>query len=323
MGFTLTSSHRKYIGYAFLIIFIVLIVPVKNYLTPKKLKRDHSRFLDTMEVAPVEYKGEMIIVTFERGADKSGVAESFGRKIVIYDNKNYNKIAEVPWDKGLGSAIVEDGKLFVFGSSDWSKYNNCIYKVQLELSGEPRIIQEDTVFCAGKNKRIFNSSVAKAKNGFVIAYEEDENKTNVFYTAFLKSESLLDFENLNINFRKGTYTACPTIRYSNGYYHLFFLDRTQFEDGSKRYTTKMSFAKELQSLSEDDLTVVLDPKFGLSNNNSDFDLVEYDGSTYLFYAESDQQTWAKVYTAIFNDSEEQFLKFLRESEALEVNNREH
>ena len=312
MSFTLTTSHRIYIGFTFLVISIALIVLVNNFFTPKEIKRDHSRFLDTMETAPVEYKGEMIIITFERGGN-----ESFGRKIEVYDYKNYKKIAEVPWDKGLGSAIVIDDKLFVFGSSDWSKYSNCIYKAELELGDKPRILQEEPVFCAGENKRIFNTSVAKTENGFVIAYEEDENKTNVFYTAFLKSENLSDFENLNINYRKGTYTACPTLRYRDGFYHLFFLDRIKLKDGSERFITKMTFAKDLALFPEENLTVVLDPKFGLSINNSDFDLVEHEGNTYLFYAEGDQKTWAKVYSAIYKGSEKQFFRDLRNRKVLE------
>jgi len=43
----------------------------------------------------------------------------------------------------------------------------------------------------------------------------------------------------------------------------------------------------------------------------------YIGYTFLFYAEGDQKTWAKVYSAIYKDSEKQFFRDLRNRKVLE------
>jgi len=43
----------------------------------------------------------------------------------------------------------------------------------------------------------------------------------------------------------------------------------------------------------------------------------YIGYTFLFYAEGDQKTWAKVYSAIYKGSEKQFFRDLRNRKILE------
>lgn len=293
----------------FICLFIILtagLYVLNDYFETKKLTRDFSRSLPTMEAAPVVLNEKLLVITFERGG-----SESFGRNIVIYDGKSYQEIARIPWDKGLGSAIVVDNELYVFGSSDWSKYSNCIFKAHVILEKKPRIASEDKIYCAENNNRIFNTSVAKTDSGYVVAYEEDENKSNIFYTSFLESNSLKSFKKLSTNFRKGTYTACPTIRFSEGYYHLFFLDRDSSVSGFPIYSTKMVFAKKLNELVPNTSVLVLDPFDGLSVNNSDMDFMEFAGKTYLFFSESDQRTWAKVYRANYNASESKFLSDLR------------
>ena len=41
-------------------------------------------------------------------------------------------------------------------------------------------------------------------------------------------------------------------------------------------------------------------------NNSDVDLFEYEGNTYVFYATGDQQTWGTVRLAMFPASLQEF-----------------
>jgi len=287
------------------IVTLVSYVFYKNYENTY-IVRDYSSYLPTMEATPIVYNGKLLLVTFDRKAE-----DSFGRKVGIYDALTFKKITELNWDKGLGTAVVHKGKILLFGSSDWSKEENCLYTVELKLGGHPVLENERKIYCAAPKHRIFNSSVTKVNSNYVLTYEEDENKSNLFYPTFLKSKSLSNFIKIDVNYRKGAYTACPTIRYSMGFYHLFFLDRTVV-DGKTIYKTKMTFAKTLKGLNEGKVVTVLDPiKSGISVNNSDLDFASYKGKTYLFFSESDQKSWSRVYKATFGSSEKDFLRYLR------------
>ena len=79
----------------------------------------------------------------------------------------------------------------------------------------------------------------------------------------------------------------------------------------------MSFSRSLAGLEESAQFTALSPRIGQSSNNSDMDLIEFEGDTYIFWAESDQSSWAKVYKATFGDTNKEFLKALRKGAKLE------
>ncbi len=51
---------------------------------------------------------------------------------------------------------------------------------------------------------------------------------------------------------------------------------------------------------------ILEAGPGEGVNNSDVDLFEYEGNTYVFYATGDQQTWGTVRMAMFAGSMKDF-----------------
>jgi hypothetical protein len=53
---------------------------------------------------------------------------------------------------------------------------------------------------------------------------------------------------------------------------------------------------------------ILEAEAGEGINNSDVDILEFKGKTYLYYATGDQETWGTVRIAMFNGSEREFFE---------------
>jgi hypothetical protein len=53
---------------------------------------------------------------------------------------------------------------------------------------------------------------------------------------------------------------------------------------------------------------ILEAEAGEGINNSDVDILEYKGKTYLYYATGDQETWGTVRVAMYDGSEKEFLE---------------
>ena len=51
---------------------------------------------------------------------------------------------------------------------------------------------------------------------------------------------------------------------------------------------------------------ILEAGAGEGINNSDVDLIEYEGKTYLFYATGDQATWGTIRVAMYDGLMQQF-----------------
>jgi len=77
-----------------------------------------------------------------------------------------------------------------------------------------------------------------------MTYEYCQSGQTCFSAAFLHSRDLQNWASVGKTFNTREYTACPTIRYSNGYYYLFYLDRE-----SGYFTTLASRSTDLQTWS--------------------------------------------------------------------------
>jgi beta-xylosidase len=73
------------------------------------------------------------------------------------------------------------------------------------------------------------------------------------------------------------------------------------------YATEIARSKDLQTWEYSDKNPVLTPSVGEGINNSDVDLFERDGKTYLYYATGDQATWVDVKMAVYDGSMTNFL----------------
>jgi hypothetical protein len=148
------------------------------------------------------------------------------------------------------------------------------------------------------NQHLFNCSVCRDEQGYVIAYELD--KPVMFCFKFARSKDLSKWEKvpgLTFTGKNNEYSACPVIRYFAPYCYVVYLHAAI--PNHKGGVPFMARSKDLATWQLSPLNPILEASHGEGVNNSDVDLFEWEGNTYLFYATGDQQTWGSVREALF------------------------
>lgn len=252
---------------------------VNSNSTASWVEKGKTFLNEGMESTPVVFNGQLLYVVSARTTTGAQ-----GQSIQIWDGLTHVKIAEHNTNLGLISALVVDNTLHIFGTTHWDKSGNSIYTMSttdLISWTEPQ-----SLFAAPAGTSYFNTSVtAQTDKGFIMAYEVCEAGQKCFNARFKFSEDLIHWKDIGGIVEKGYYTACPTIRYVNSYYYLFFLSHF---DGF--YATMVSRSKDLSTW-EHSKQLVLSPMDGgdKNNNASDLDLVEYDGEVRMLYSTGSQE----------------------------------
>ncbi|MCP4645623.1 MAG: hypothetical protein GY851_34580, partial [bacterium] len=107
-------------------------------------------------------------------------------------------------------------------------------------------------------------------------------------------------------FGTNRYTACPCVRYFNGYYYVMYLERRSPRHFFETYVTRSNDLVHWELSAANPVIAPKDIDDGI--NASDPDLIEFDGKTYLYYAVGDQLTWMNIKRGIYPCSEEQFFE---------------
>ncbi|NMC07172.1 MAG: hypothetical protein GYA24_18290 [Candidatus Lokiarchaeota archaeon] len=268
---------------------------------PEMHKRPGVFLAEKCECTPVVLGGELLTITFEREA-------SHGTGILVNKLESKDVVARLPWDHGLGCAIVVDERLHVFGSSDWGDHNHV---ATATISHDWKIGETKIVLEAVDRQKIFNTSVSPCPGGHVMAYEVDEPGMVNFSIRFARSPDLVNWERVGGVFEPDVYAACPTIRYHDGWYYILYLRRF------KHYVTCIARTRDLVSFQRFDgnarwpsSIAVLSPRGCPEEgiNNSDIDMVEWHGHVVFTYCDGDQQTWMNLRTAVYLGSAAQFFR---------------
>jgi hypothetical protein len=136
-----------------------------------------------------------------------------------------------------------------------------------------------------------------------MAYEVCEPGTVCFSSRFLTSSNLEAWQSLGDLFMADKYLGCPTIRFYNGFYYVFYLG-------------DLGHHATLVARSQDLISWEHSPKAVLSAldrsdeglNNSDMDLEEKDGKTRIIYAFGSQTSgWADIRVAEYDGAISSFL----------------
>lgn len=241
------------------------------YTSASFIDRGQTLYVDRMESTPVAWiDGSLIDVVSFRGH-----FDSFGTAIELY--RDGALIHSEPSDGGFLSAIVEGGRLYVFTTSNWSRPGNSISvksSADLVTWSAPVVVHT-----APAGVTLFNTSVTKDESGFVMALESCVPGNVCFEVNFLRSSDLLSWSPVGRTLLPGVYTACPTIRFSEGFYYVFYLH----SQPNHTWATLVARSADL-SVWEFSPQGVLAPEEGEGENTSDLDLVEYGGEVRIRYA---------------------------------------
>jgi len=245
------------------------------------------------------------------GKDGDGKSQPCARIFDYFTGEGKTENAPVGGDGPLFySAFGEGERVYVFATQ-----KNCVYRY---VSDDLQTWKKSLVLTFPDNFTLFNTAVCRGEDGYRMAIEGGcaEGKENPyigvpFTEFFASSHDLEKWELLPLDksYTKERYCACPALKYCGGYYYMICLEalpamwyvpyiyRTRdFE------TWEIGFYNPLFVPSAQDLY----PKAGvaltektltqnfrhINTNNSDVDLCEYGGKTYIVYCSGNQgNTW--------------------------------
>jgi hypothetical protein len=266
------------------------LAPNRPAPTRPRLTKLPFAFHAAMENAPVVFHGRPLLV-LDRRNDKTHVMDLY-----VLDLVTGSEVARFGAGFSFASAFVNGPQLNVFASqgttNDWF---HDIYRFgSTDLTNWTR----EAVIRRAPGEHLFNCSVCRDDHGFLMAYESE--KPVQFCFKFARSSDLAHWEkvpDLVFTGANNEYSACPVIRYFAPYYYVIYLHAAV--PGHKGWISFLARSEDLATWELSPFNPILEASPGEGSDNSDVDLFEYQGNTYLFYADGDQQTWGNVRVAQF------------------------
>jgi hypothetical protein len=267
-----------------------------------------------MENTPIVFQGKPLLVQNDRSlkADEQEQACLF-----IEDLVTGQRVAQLGTGFSFVSAFVNGEELNVFGTvntnTEWTKDVYRFWSTDLKNWKQELVITRDG------DEHLFNTSVCRDDQGYVMAFES--NKPVQWSFRFARSKDLSHWEKVpGINFADlEGHTACanPAIRYFAPYYYVIYGAWREKGPGTSyeyrlpetKYVTLVARSKDLAHWEVSPTkNPMLDPVPGEGINNTDADLFEYEGNTYLYYATGDQASWGTIRVAMYAGPMQQMLE---------------
>jgi hypothetical protein len=275
----------------------------ENHARPKLTKLPFA-IPKAMENTPVVFNGRPLLVLNYRD-DTKNKTDDYTKSMYLYvvDLNTGDELCRFGKGYSFANAIVNGQELHVFASEgsnhDW--FQSLYHFSSRDLKTwkrEPAIAKEP-------DEHLFNASVCRDEKSFLMAYES--NKPVQFCFKFARSEDLSQWKKLPDMIFTGVnheYSACPVIRYFAPYYYVIYL-HSPIQD-HKGYVSFMARSKDLSIWELSPFNPILEAGPGEGINNSDADLFEWEGKTYITYATGDQATWGAVRMAFYDGPMEEF-----------------
>ncbi|HQH53366.1 MAG TPA: alpha-L-fucosidase [Candidatus Hydrogenedentes bacterium] len=238
------------------------------------------------ELSPVIWNGRLCHMECVRPGS-GGVKEDY--YLLVKDAETGDILAKFAEGYSLASAFVHEGIFYAFAS----RFENDTWNDVTMFKSRDLANWESKVVITQENENLFNSSVCEGPGGFVMAYESNEPAYPAFTTKFARSKDLETWTKLpDSTFGTNRYTACPCVRFVNGFYYVLYLENRRPRHYFETYVTR---SKDLEHWELSAANPVLAPKtLDESINTSDPDIIELDGKTYLYYSAGDQLTWMNI-----------------------------
>jgi hypothetical protein len=274
-----------------------------------------------VETTPAVFKNRLYRFEYVRDnyhVNKTGA--SYFRFIDVQTGKATPAFAK---GKHLGCAFVEGDTVYAFGADKWGGSKITLFK------SKDMEKWEDGLALHLPGWELFNTSVCKADGGYVMAVEVGGPKEVVgvpFTIFFAESKDLLTWKLLpqDCVYSKEKYTACPALRFLNGYFYMIYLEarpRPTYETHivrskdlkrweSSRLNPVMAFSEEDKAILSPKLTSEQRKAIAQAKNinNSDLDLCEFRGKTVIYYSWGNQQGNEFLAKAVYPGTLADFLR---------------
>lgn len=283
-----------------------------------------------VESTPVVWKGRLLRFEWLRGPGFGGNSNKIGIEegcfhFVDMETNEWTKPFAIGYS--FGCAHVEEEKMYVFGSRGLAGGSAIDTFVSDDLENWEKIGELEVP----KEFNIFNSSVCKGPDKYMMTIEIGGKSPlvgTVFTNFFAESKDLAHWNLLPMDryeYSKERYTACPVLRYVNGFYYMIYLERMpchryvpyivrtvdfeHFEMGIKSpvlwYGEEDRRIYREDWLTEEEKELV---KSCVDTNNSDVDICEFNGKTVILYSWGNQATHEFLALAEYDGPMQEFLK---------------
>jgi len=281
---------------------------------------------DMVEASPVVFKNVLYRFEYVRpGYAPNNTGDSYFRFINVKSGAATPAFA-AGYD--LGCAWVEGETMYVYGADHWGGT-----RIQVFWSTDLTEWKTETALELPKGWNVFNSSVCKGPDtghgSYVMAFEvgqPPEVVGNAFTNFFAFSKDLIHWElaPLDCVFTKDRYSACPSIRWFDGYYYATYLEsrpgpawETWIVRSADLRSWELSPLNPVMAASPED-KALHNPAFtpeqrdriakAVDRNNSDMDFCEHDGRVIISYSWGNQEGNEFLAEAVHEGSLESFLK---------------
>lgn len=250
-----------------------------------------------MENTPVVFGGRPLLALNYRDDTKNNT-DGYTKSMYLYlrDLSTGREIARFGEGHSFVNAFVNGSELNVFASEgtnrDWFQ---SIYRFS---TTDLKTWKRELAIAKEGSEHLFNCSVCRDEQGFLMAYES--NQPVQFCFKFARSKDLARWEKmpgLVFTGEKHEYSACPVIRFCAPYYYVIYLHAAI--PGHNGWVSFLARSADLADWELSPLNPILEAGPGEGVNNSDVDLFEWEGRTYLYYATGDQATWGSVRVAMY------------------------
>lgn len=260
-----------------------------------------------MENTPVFFNSRLLLVANYRPSGGPDVKDKeIDSYLYIDDLRTGTEIARFGTAHSFVSAFVNDTELNVF-ALDFSETGKIWSKngINRFVTKDLKTWKTEKVILPEGDEYLFNNSVCRDDKGFLMAYES--NKPVQWCFRFARSGDLSKWEKIPGLVFTGVNNetaGCPVIRYFKPFYYVIYLhDKMAGHNG---YISYLARSKNLINWELSPYNPILEAGEGEGINNSDADLIEYEGRTYLYYATGDQATWATIRVAMYDGSMKTF-----------------
>ena len=295
----------------------------------KKLVKQGTLITDTVETTPVVWNDTLLIFMWVRSKEVTpytlGAPEH--SHYTFWNPKTDEYTEPFAEDYCFGCCYEENGVMYVVGGKGlFGSYD-------LDIMSSEDLIHWKTkkILTLPEGITAYNTSLCKGENGYALAVEIGGDSPIVgkpYTCVFAFSKDLENFEFFPMDTYVHTterYSACPALRYADGCYYMIYLEEmpcyrsVPYIVRTKDFKTfEQALHNPVMFFGDEDRKVIYPERLSKealkriatasNNNNSDVDLCEYHGKTYITYAWGNQLGKEMLAYAIYDGKITEFLQ---------------
>ena len=295
----------------------------------KRLQKLGTIKINAVESTPVVWNGKLLRFEWVRTnqwGGPGGIEREEGHYTFI-DMDTEEALDAFAKDHSFGCCYTENGTMYVHGVRGGGGGNvlDCF------VSSDLKSWDSSVALTFPEDIKLYNTSVCKGDGKYIMAIEIGGKHPAVgrpFTCVFAESTDLVHWSMLDMmeySYSRERYTACPCIRYVDGFYYMIYLESApchrwipyivrsrNLKDFELGITNPIMWPDDSdkrvirpERFTEEELDYI---EHAVNCNNSDFDLCDYNGKTLITYSWGNQYGKEFLALAEYDGSNEEFLK---------------